>query len=154
VKDHALTEKLLRKIPGGKIINRIYEAIHSFRHGKKEFVLGIILSLFVQSLNIICFFVIARTLHFENATLSALFFVVPVGLIATAVPLSPGGVGVGQAVFFTLLHWYGGGIDPSLGPTLITIYQVVQGVLSLAGAVLYFLRKSRLQAPIVMASQL
>jgi uncharacterized protein (TIRG00374 family) len=151
VKDHALTVKFLNSIPGGKILDRIYEAIHSFKDGKKEFILGVILSLFVQSLNIICFFIIARTLNFENATLGALFFVVPIGLIATAIPLSPGGIGVGQAVFFTLFSWYGG-VAPSLGPTLITIYQVVQGALSLIGALLYFMRKNQGHAPAMVSN--
>lgn len=141
VRTHKLTEKFLSEIPGGGLIRRIYDAIHAFRHGKKQFLWGILLSIFVQSLNILCFYIIAQTLHFENVTMGALFFVVPLGLIATAVPVSPGGVGVGQAVFLALFTWYGG-IAPSLGPTLITIFQVVQAVLSLVGAALYFMRKN------------
>lgn len=74
------------------------------------------------------------------------FFLIPLGLIATAIPVSPGGIGVGQAVFLALFTWYGG-LEPSLGPTLITIYQVMTALISLIGAVLYFMRKSHGAVP-------
>jgi len=146
VRKHPWTEGLLEGLPGGKIIRRFYDAVHDFRHGKKQFILGIILSIFVQSLNIYAFYVISKALHFENVTMGAFFFLIPLGLIATAIPVSPGGVGVGQAVFLALFSWYGG-IVPSLGPTLITIYQVMSALISLIGAVLYFMRKNQSPVP-------
>jgi glycosyltransferase 2 family protein len=141
VRTHDLTEKFLNKIPAGKMIRRIYDAVHDFRHGKTQFLWGIVLSILVQSLNIFGFYVISVALHFNNVSFGAFFFLIPLGLIATAIPVSPGGVGVGQAVFLALFNWYGG-VEPSLGPTLITIYQVMTALISLIGAVLYFMRKN------------
>jgi uncharacterized protein (TIRG00374 family) len=141
IRTHALTVKVLEKIPAGKLFERLYDAIHDFRHGKRQFALGIVLSIIVQSLNILALFVVARTLHFETASLGGFFFIIPLGLIATAIPISPAGIGVGQAVFLALFTWYDGSAT-QLGPTLITISQVVQAIWSLVGAVLYFLRKS------------
>ncbi len=146
VRTHDLTEKFLNKVPGGRMIRRIYDAVHDFRHGKKQFIWGIILSIFVQSLNIFGFYVISVALHFNNISIGAFFFLIPLGLIATAIPVSPGGVGVGQAVFLALFGWYGG-IEPSLGPILITIYQVMTVLISVIGAVLYFMRKSHGAVP-------
>jgi len=146
VRAHGLTEKFLNHVPGGKLIRRFYDAVHDFRHGKKQFIWGIALSISVQSLNIYGFYIISKTLHFENATMGALFFLIPLGLIATAIPVSPGGVGVGQAVFLALFTWYGG-MTPSLGPTLITIFQVMTALVSLIGAVLYFMRKDHGAVP-------
>ena len=140
IRTHDLTDRVLKNFPGGKIIERIYDAVHDFRHGKKQFIWGIALSLVVQSMSIFCFYVIATSLHYENVTMGALFFIVPLGLIAMAVPLSPGGVGVGQYVFLALFSWYG--LSENLGPTLITIYQVVQALLGLIGVPFYFMRKS------------
>jgi uncharacterized protein (TIRG00374 family) len=149
IRGHALTDRFLNSIYGGKLIMRVYDAVHAFKNGKKQFAWGICLSILVQSMTILSFFIIARVLHFEQVSpqelLASLFFVIPLGLIATAVPLSPGGVGVGQVVFLKLFIWYGG-VDPKVGPTLITIYQVVQSALSLIGAALYFMRKSNAQA--------
>lgn len=140
IRTHDWTEKMLKKLPGGKIIERIYDAVHDYRRGKKQFLLGICLSIIVQSLSIFCFYIIGTSLHYE-ITMGALFFIVPLGLIAMAVPLSPGGVGVGQYVFLALFSWYG--LSENLGPTLITIYQVVQALLGLIGVPFYFMRKSK-----------
>ena len=35
---------------------------------------------------------------------STFFLVVPLGLVATAIPISPAGIGVGQAAFFALFQ--------------------------------------------------
>lgn len=141
VRAHDLTNSVLNKLPASRLFTRLYDAIHSFKDGRREFVIGIGLSLLVQSLNIVCLYVLAVALGYENITLAAFFFIIPLGLIATAVPISPAGIGVGQAVFFQLFAWYQSNISPTLGPTIITIYQVTQAALSLIGAYFYFTRK-------------
>jgi glycosyltransferase 2 family protein len=141
VRSHRVTHRLLKGLPGGRTLEKAYDAIHSFRNGKRQFLLGILLSVVVQSLNIICFYILARALHYEDVTLGSFFFIIPLGLIATAVPISPAGIGVGQAVFLALFTWYYGH-SGSLGPTLITINQVVQAMLGLIGAYFYFMRKA------------
>jgi uncharacterized protein (TIRG00374 family) len=150
VRSHEFTDLIFKKLPGGSLLLRIYDAIHSFRKGKSQFIWGIILSILVHSINIICLYIVAVTLGFENVSLASFFFIIPLGLIATAIPISPAGIGVGQAVFLALFTWYQGAAN-NLGPTLITIFQVVQACLSLLGAVFYFMRKTppseQLEAP-------
>jgi uncharacterized membrane protein YbhN (UPF0104 family) len=106
VHSHDFTKKVLERLPAGKILERIYDAIHAFRHGKRQFILGIALSLIVQSMSIGCFYILAKFLHFDHVTLAAFFFVIPLGLMATAFPISPAGLGVGQTVFLALFNWY------------------------------------------------
>jgi glycosyltransferase 2 family protein len=125
VRNHPWTEKLFEKLPGGHLLRKVYDAIHAFRSGKTQFLWGIVLSLIVQSGFVVLFYIIAPYLGYDNVTLPAIFFVFPLGLIASAIPVSPGGVGVGQAMFLALFTWYGGGIDPTVGPTVMTIFQVV-----------------------------
>jgi len=141
VRNHSLMHKILDKTPGGKLIERIYDAVHGFRNGKTQFALGILLSIGVQGLNITSLYILARALGFETASLSGFFFIIPLGLIATAIPISPAGIGVGQAVFLALFTWYDGSTT-QVGPALITISQVVQAAWAIVGAILYFLRKA------------
>ncbi|MNU01394.1 hypothetical protein D3C72_2447830 [compost metagenome] len=63
--------------------------------------------------------------------------------MATAIPISPAGVGVGQAAFYFLFNVYTG-TETELGPTVITAYQVGMFVLSLWGAFFYLRRKEKL----------
>ena len=57
--------------------------------------------------------------------------------MAVAIPISPAGIGVGQAVFLTLFTWYNG-VESSMGPTLITINQVCLALWGVVGAWFYF----------------
>ena len=148
IRSHQWTDRVLKGIPGGRFVEKVYDVVHNYRHGKKQFGLGILLSLVVQSINILCFYIIGINLHYE-VTLGALFFIVPLGMIAMAVPLSPGGVGVGQYVFLALFGWYG--LSENLGPTLITIFQVVQALLGLIGVPFYFMRKAPSTVNVAMA---
>jgi uncharacterized protein (TIRG00374 family) len=140
IKNMQLLQAFFAKVPGGRTFERLYHAIHDFRAGQKQFVWGFLLSLFGQSIMVVSYYIIGQALHFDNLTLNMFFFVIPLGLIATAVPVSPGGVGVGQAVFLALFTWYQGS-QSTLGPTLITINQVVMAIFSCFGAVFYFLRR-------------
>ncbi|MBK9293051.1 MAG: flippase-like domain-containing protein [Oligoflexia bacterium] len=122
IRKNKITKFVLEKIPGGRLIEKLYDALNAFRNGTYEFIVGILLSLFAQTQLIFSLYVLAQELHFDTS-LRACFFIIPIGFIATAIPVSPAGIGVGQAVFFKLFQWYGG-VDTVLGPTLITINQI------------------------------
>lgn len=141
IRGSGATNKVLAKLPASQLITRVYDTIHDFNEGRKEFIYGIILSLFVQSFSIACLFYIATQLDYVDITLSSFFFVVPLGQIIMSVPISPAGLGVGQFAFahlFEIFHV----TYPDLGATMISIMQGLQVALSLVGAYFYFTRKS------------
>lgn len=71
------------------------------------------------------------------ASLSQYFFLIPVGLTVSAVPILPGGIGVGQVAFFKLFQWVGIA-NPEGGSTLCTITQVYSVLFGCLGAIFYF----------------
>jgi hypothetical protein len=70
-----------------------------------------------------------------------LLLLVPLGLMTTALPLAPGGIGVGQAAFYTLFQLVFGG-QGSLGASAFTVYQMVLLLVSLSGVVFYLRYKT------------
>ncbi|MEK6772999.1 MAG: lysylphosphatidylglycerol synthase transmembrane domain-containing protein [Bdellovibrionota bacterium] len=78
----------------------------------------------------------------ENAKWSTYFLVAPLGFMATAVPISPAGIGVGQAAFYFLFNNYLG-YKSELGPTIITAMQIFQMSFGLIGAFFYLQRKEK-----------
>lgn len=144
VRRHSTTDKLMDAMPASNLVRKVYNGIHAFRGGQKQFIIGVFLSLISQSQMIFFLYVIARELGF-SVDVGTFFFVFPVGFMATAIPISPAGVGVGQVVFLTLFQWYTGA-EGTIGPTMITINQVSQAVWSLAGAVFYFMHKTQAKA--------
>lgn len=68
--------------------------------------------------------------------LSQYFFIVPLALVASAVPILPGGIGVGQVAFFTLFQW-SGVPNPEMGGSLCTAVQIYTILFSCLGAISY-----------------
>jgi host factor-I protein len=62
--------------------------------------------------------------------------------ISTAVPLLPGGIGVGQVAFFTLFQW-ANVPNPELGSTLCTLMQVYTILFNCLGAIFYVKYKKK-----------
>ncbi len=81
------------------------------------------------------------------ATLSQYFFLVPVGLTASAVPILPGGIGVGQVAFFKLFQWVGIP-NPEFGSTLCTISQIFSVLFGCLGSLFYFKYRSKMPSEV------
>jgi glycosyltransferase 2 family protein len=64
------------------------------------------------------------------------FFVVPMGLLTTAIPVAPGGLGVGQAAFFSLFQ-LAGHPAPVSGAYVCLMYQSVILLVYLSGLDFY-----------------
>lgn len=70
------------------------------------------------------------------------FFVVPIGLTVSAIPVLPGGLGVGQVAFYSLFKWTGLP-NPEQGATLCTLMQVYTILFNCIGAIFYLKFKRR-----------
>ena len=86
-------------------------------------------------------YVIGLRLDGAEIPLAVYFFLVPVGTVVTALPISPAGIGVGQAAFYFLFSHYLGR-ESSLGPTSVTAMQIMNFAWGLLGAALYLKRKA------------
>lgn len=64
------------------------------------------------------------------------FFIVPLALTASAIPLLPGGIGVGQVAFYNLFKWVGVA-NPDQGGTLCTLVQIYTLLFNCLGAFFY-----------------
>jgi hypothetical protein len=73
-------------------------------------------------------------------------FLVPIGVIVQALPISPAGIGVGQAAFFFLFN-LSLGKESQIGPTAITTMQILQFVWGIVGAFFYLQRKKPVLEP-------
>jgi uncharacterized protein (TIRG00374 family) len=137
--------RLLTSLPLGAKLMRIYESLHSYGKDFRHVVFSVILSLFAQTFAIL-FMILAGTVSgIIDMNWSTYFLVAPLGLMATAIPIAPAGVGVGQFAFYYLFNLYSG--RPSdLGPMVITASQVATFIFGLIGAVFYMQRKEKAPA--------
>lgn len=141
---YKIVPRLVFFLPGRKKLLRLYETLALYRDKKTSFFIAVFQSLVAQSLSVLFCVYVGHTLGY-NIPLATYFFAVPVGFMITAIPISPAGVGVGQAAFFYLFEQVSPG-NGSVGPLAITAYQIVNFLLALIGAYYYLTFKKQMEA--------
>jgi uncharacterized protein (TIRG00374 family) len=138
--------KWLERMPGHRLIEEIYRAMHAYRYRTRELWIALLLSALNQVLLVLFFYVAADLLGEGRIPLSVFWFCIPIGLVAQAVPITPAGVGVGQAVFYFLFQ---AALEQptQVGTVGITLIQIFQFLLGLIGAI-YYLRRGSKRIPV------
>jgi uncharacterized protein (TIRG00374 family) len=141
--DSGILKKLIAKLPLASKFLKLYESMHLYGKNGQRIIGTVILSLLSQGCAIAFLILVGHAAGFGAVPFKTYYLVAPLGFMATAIPISPAGVGVGQAAFYFLFNLYTG-TESELGPTVITAYQVGMFVLSLWGAFFYLRRKEKL----------
>lgn len=142
--DAGILKRIIAKLPLSAKFMKLYESMHIYGKDGKRFLVVILLSLVAQTCSIIFLYLAGYMAGFTDVSLKTYFLVAPLGFMATAIPISPAGVGVGQAAFYFLFNLYTGH-SSELGPTVITAQQVGVFLVSLLGAFFYLRRKDRVE---------
>jgi uncharacterized membrane protein YbhN (UPF0104 family) len=129
---------MLAKVPLGRYAGIVLETIHSYRNHRTRLLGALALALAAHlcafsALLLVARVADARVFGWEMAA------IVPFGFLANMLPLTPGGLGVGEAAMDTLFHMVGrdGGAEAILG------WRLLMFVLGLAGLVFYIRGRRR-----------
>ncbi len=139
-------QALLKRLPFRAILNQIQAAVYIYKHRPRIIVQTILLSVLIQGsvvLVTICFYL---SLGGTGPGLGTFFFVVPVVYLVMAVPLSPGGLGVGELasqILFEKVNYANGG--------LLALMQRLSWYLwALLGLVFYLRKKKKVDRAIAL----
>ena len=135
-------ESLLEKLPLSHKFLKLYETAHRFGLKRKRILFALALSFLSQSVAIVFLWIAGLAAGFTEISLLTYFLVAPLGFMATAIPISPAGLGVGQAAFLVLFNLYLG-TESDVGPVVITTQQVMMAGFGALGALIYVQRKDR-----------
>ncbi|UOF01241.1 lysylphosphatidylglycerol synthase transmembrane domain-containing protein [Bdellovibrio reynosensis] len=141
---NGMLTKIINKLPLSHKFSKLYESMHLYGRDGKRFAQVIFLSFFGQLCSIMFLYLAGTMAGFSAVPLKTYFLVAPLGFMATAIPISPAGIGVGQAAFYFLFNLYTG-TESELGPTVITAFQVGIFLVSLLGAFFYLRRKDKIE---------
>lgn len=130
-----LIQALLRWLPFSGRLLQVYDSAHELGLKRRRILMALALSLVTQSLSILVLWISGRVAGFE-VPLGIYFLAAPLGYMATAIPISPAGIGVGQAAFLFLFNLYLGE-KSGVGPAVITTQQALTGLFGLCGAWFY-----------------
>lgn len=124
----------------GKVLLQAYDAWISYRARPWILVFSLILSIINHLCMVLVIIMASRAIGDEPLSMFHYFLLVPIGLLTTAVPVAPAGLGVGHAAFDALFNLVG---SPH-GPEMFTMLVTVQILLNLTG-IFFYLRSPKLE---------
>ncbi len=131
---------LRKKVPGFGILGKIYDATRAYRGQPLRLASVVGLTVVLQTGSLFYGIYITRQLTGITPDLATYATIYPIGLLATAVPLAPGGMGVGHVVFDRLYHLVGW----RDGSNVFNVMVLGQLCLYLVGFLPYVFYKSKL----------
>ncbi|MGE0614818.1 MAG: lysylphosphatidylglycerol synthase transmembrane domain-containing protein [Bacteriovoracia bacterium] len=138
----ALCRRLEQRIPRVGSITRIYEGIRTYHHERGAIVVSLAVSVIIHLLVIVSFVFFSLALGEDHLQPLSLCVIVPLGLLVTAIPVMPAGVGTGHVAFSWLFMQIGSerGADTF---SLFVLFQLLQGIF---GGLIYLRFKSQATA--------
>lgn len=123
------------QIPGMSILRKLYEAVRIYRYNRNYFIICFLLSLVIQSLSLALFYQIATVVLHSNETISlaSIASIFPIGMLTAALPIAPGGLGVGHVAFDELFSLIG--LDN--GANIFNIFTLSQLAFNMLGVIPY-----------------
>jgi uncharacterized membrane protein YbhN (UPF0104 family) len=77
--------------------------------------------------------------------------IVPIGMLASALPITPAGVGVLEATIETLYHLVPARVTDASGTLVALVFELVKFVLAIMGTVFYWTAGKEVQASLEYA---
>jgi len=104
-------EKILKLLPRSQMLLKTYNSVTDYRHSKQVFFSTLFLSFAAQLFSILFFIFAGRALGYDISATTYLV-AIPIAFMVQSIPLSPGGIGVGQTAAFFLFNL----MQPDAGP--------------------------------------
>lgn len=135
---------LLNKLPAGEYLAKLYEALKAYESCRRYITFGLIFSTFIHVVIVGVLLLLANALGgFESVSVGKFYFLAPFGLLVTAIPIAPAGLGTGHAAF----SWLFSQVGAKGGADLFTAYVSFQILISLIGGIFYIRYRGHNPAP-------
>lgn len=132
--------EILKNIPlFGNPMFKVLSGVWAMGSEKIIILKCLVMSIIFQTGNILAIYVISYPFFSVDLNLSTFFTFIPLGLMCTALPVSPAGLGIGHAAFGTLFSYYG----ISKGASLFNLYFLCLVFVNLMGIFPFFLMGKR-----------
>lgn len=140
--------RLLRRLPAGDYFVKLYEAVKAYESCRHYVFKGLAISMLIHCTIIATLIMLAHALGgFEAVPLGKFFFLAPFGLLVTAIPIAPAGLGTGHVAFLWLFTQAGA----TRGADLFTAYVTFQIFISLIGGLFYIRYRGHLSKEVPVA---
>ena len=122
----------------GSIVDKIGPPLRMFHHHPVAFAIAILMSLAVHSMLTMSLYLIAKSLYGSVPTLQEHFIIVPIGMLAAALPIAPAGLGVFEAAIEWLYDLIPAEPTDASGVAVALVFEIVKLVMALLGTIFYW----------------
>jgi uncharacterized protein (TIRG00374 family) len=138
LRNNSTLNRLLDRLPLGRLVHTILDTLQIYRRNKRTLIATVGISLVAHTLTVIVAVLIALVINPAGFD-SMMLVLIPIGFLANTLPLTPGGLGVGEAAFDQLFGLAGlqGGAEILFGWRILLI------IVSLSGLVFYLQGRSQ-----------
>ena len=118
-----------RKLPLGSYAERVFDTVHAYRHNLPTLLAAVGLSLLAHTMTIGGTLLVAQATN-PSGFIWQMSMLIPLGFLANSLPLTPGGLGVGEAAFDKLFSMAGltGGAEALLGWRILMVVMGLPGL--------------------------
>lgn len=143
VRQSSLVRWMLRTLPLGRYAEQVFDTVHFYRHNVGTLVAAVAISLVALTINIGVMLLIAQAVV-PAGFVWEMSMLIPLGLLANALPATPGGLGVGEAALNKLFAVAGltGGAEILLGWRLLAMATGMIGLVFYLQGRKYFKQES------------
>jgi uncharacterized protein (TIRG00374 family) len=131
--------EFLRNLPRtGRIFHQLLDAVRMYRSRLGTIALSVVLSIGVHILTVFGYYVLGLAVPGASPTLGDHFVIVPLAMVAGAVPITPNGLGTMEAAIeelFTLMT--DGEVPGSRGLLISLIFRIITILIAMIGVVIY-----------------
>lgn len=135
----------------GSTIAKIGPPLRTFHEHPWAFGLSIVMSIGVQGLLVVSMVLIANAMYASPPTFAEHFVIVPIGMLASALPITPAGVGVLEATIETLYHLVPAQVTDASGTLVALVFELVKVILAIMGTIFYWTAGKEVQASLEYA---
>lgn len=128
-------------LPRHSLKTRLEALWNDLSGARKQIFTAIMISVGVQFLSVLIFHILVSPHYTTDLSLTTLLSFIPLGFMLVAIPISPGGLGVGHVAFQTLFGFAG----ESNGANLFNLYFVVMMCINLLGSVPWLMLKKNVK---------
>ncbi|TWU47269.1 hypothetical protein Poly51_50680 [Rubripirellula tenax] len=137
----------------GPVVKTIGPPLRMFHHHPFAFGLSILMSLGVQGMLVISMYLVARGMYASPPTLADHFVIVPIGMLASALPITPAGMGVLELVVETLYRSVPAIPTEASGTLVALVFEIVKVVMAVIGTVFYWTAGAEVRESIEQAEE-
>lgn len=137
----------------GGIVKRVGPPLRMFHNHPVTFGVSILMSIGVQTLLAVSVYLIAIGLYSTAPTFVEHMVIVPLGMLASAIPISPAGLGVFEGALDAFYRFIPAEPTPVSGTLVALTFEVVKVVMAVVGTVFYWTANEEVRHSLEVAEE-